>query len=72
MSGITQGHNKFNSCADCPDRSVSPNCHVTCEGYLFRSRRREELKEKKKRDQEFFGFKKKVIETSKKRANMIK
>ena len=27
---------KFKSCQDCPDRSIEPNCHETCEGYLFR------------------------------------
>ena len=27
---------KFKTCKDCPDRTVEPNCHMTCEGYQFR------------------------------------
>lgn len=27
---------KFKTCKDCPDRCASPNCHMTCEGYLHR------------------------------------
>lgn len=27
---------KFKTCQNCPDRSIHPNCHTTCEGYLYR------------------------------------
>lgn len=39
MSGIGAGHNKFESCKGCPDRSVEPNCHTTCKGYLYRKQK---------------------------------
>jgi hypothetical protein len=30
---------KFKTCQNCPDRSIHPNCHTTCEGYLYRKAR---------------------------------
>ena len=39
---------KFKTCKDCPDRSVEPNCHSTCEGYIARCKQNEE-----RRKQEF-------------------
>ena len=33
---------KFKTCKDCPDRSIMPNCHSTCEGYLARCKQNEE------------------------------
>ena len=38
MSGISQDHNKFISCKNCPHRTAEPNCHTTCEGYLHRKK----------------------------------
>ena len=38
---------KFKWCKDCPDRTVLPNCHSTCEGYLNRCREAEEKRQKK-------------------------
>lgn len=40
---------KTKSCKDCPDRSVEPNCHMTCEFYLDRlNKHAEEVHERKK------------------------
>lgn len=44
---------KFKTCKDCPDRSISPNCHNTCEGYLERCRKNEE---RKKREREHSAY----------------
>lgn len=38
---------KFKTCKDCPDRCVSPNCHMTCEGYLHRVKVGEAIREEK-------------------------
>ncbi len=35
---------KFETCQNCPDRTVEPNCHMTCEGYLFRSEKAEKVR----------------------------
>lgn len=46
MSGIGGGHNKFETCENCPDRCVEPkNCHSTCAGYLFRAERSKRIKQ---------------------------
>lgn len=67
MSGIcASGHNKFESCENCPDRSIEPNCHNTCRGYLFRVEKNTKLKESKRKDFDYYDFKKKVVENSKK------
>lgn len=36
---------------DCPDRSVSPNCHTTCEGYLARCKETKERNEAKRKQE---------------------
>ena len=38
---------KFKTCKDCPDRCVSPNCHMTCEGYLHRVKAGEAIRKEK-------------------------
>lgn len=40
------------TCKDCPDRTASPNCHTTCEGYKYRMDKYHELKEKKGKEDE--------------------
>ena len=37
--------NKFETCADCPDRSIHPNCHSTCIGYKCRMEQKKKHKE---------------------------
>lgn len=52
MSGINvSAQNKFNSCEGCPDRTVEPNCHMSCEGYTFRKNRIEKFTQVKKEQQ---------------------
>ena len=37
---------KFKRCPpNCPDRTIEPNCHMTCEGYLFRCEKLKKAKE---------------------------
>lgn len=71
MSGINTDHNKFHSCQNCPDRCIEPNCHMTCEGFLFRQKKKEEEKQKIKdgrnEGKEFIEFKKDVVAKTKKR-----
>lgn len=71
MSGIlVGGHNKFISCDGCTDRSVIPNCHGSCEGYIFRQKKRQEIADRQKKDGDYLNFKKSVVYISKKRAGM--
>lgn len=37
---------------DCPDRSITPNCHGTCERYLEYNAERERIRAKKAREHE--------------------
>ena len=39
--------NKYETCKDCPDRTVQPNCHMTCEGYEARQKKRQEANDKR-------------------------
>lgn len=45
MSGIEDV--KLLTCENCPDRSIEPNCHETCEGYKYRTERIEKAKKNK-------------------------
>lgn len=48
----TSGHNKFESCIDCPHRERKMvdgrvwDCHDHCEGYKYRQKKKAELNEK--------------------------
>lgn len=67
MSGTGAGHNKFHTCYGCPDRSIEPNCHSTCEGYKYRTEKAEALKEEKRKAYEYINYKsKRVMETKEK------
>lgn len=50
MSGIGQGPNKFATCKGCPDRTIEPNCHTVCRGYLYRAERAKKIREAKQTD----------------------
>lgn len=52
-----------NNC-DCPDRSISPNCHITCEGYLYRVEQQRKISEIKAKESDFVGF---IVSAGKKR-----
>ena len=71
MSGIGYERNKFHTCKDCPDRSVEPNCHTTCKGYLYRQSERAKANEKRLRESEYKGFKVDRVNDSKKKAGII-
>lgn len=71
MSGIkTDGHNKFVSCEDCPDRCINPNCHSVCRGYIFRSQKRQKINNTRKKEGDYCGFKRTAIYNSKKRVGV--
>lgn len=44
MIGIGACPNKFETCRNCKDRTVEPNCHNTCQGYIARQKKKEEIK----------------------------
>ena len=37
-------YDKKKSCKDCPDRTVEPNCHMTCEFHLERVAKTEKIR----------------------------
>lgn len=47
---------KFKTCKDCPDRTIQPNCHTTCEGYLARCKKNEEIRKAKAEDYDMRQF----------------
>ena len=55
MSGIGQGQNKFVTCKGCPDRTIEPNCHTVCRGYLYRAERQRKINAAK--DDIYWGYK---------------
>ena len=57
MSGIGKGHNKFHTCYGCPDRSIEPNCHLSCEGSKYRTEKAAEIKEEKRKAYEYTEYK---------------
>lgn len=63
---------KFRTCQNCPDRSVEPNCHMTCEGYLFRCEKLKKAKEGREDTIEYYDFKKHSIAKTRKRIGQIK
>ena len=61
MSGIGYEHNKFDSCYGCPDRTIDPNCHDTCEGNLYRVAEREKEKKERRKDFDYYQYKDDVM-----------
>lgn len=37
-------HDKYKTCKGCPDRTLEPNCHDSCEGYKWRIEENERIK----------------------------
>lgn len=64
MSGIGYEHNKFNTCWNCPDRSIEPNCHETCKGYLYRQAERDKRNKERRKNFDYFEYKKDAIQKS--------
>lgn len=58
---------KSKTCKDCPDRTVFPNCHDACEGYLERCNKRKAIAEKMKQENLFLAYKKRVVENTKRK-----
>lgn len=47
---------KYKTRKDCPDRTISPNCHSTCEGYLDRKRKQEKIKANRQKYSEYDSY----------------
>ena len=54
--------NNFKTYKDCPDRTLEPNCHETCEGYKYRLKEAEKLKEVKRKERAVDDFKVEAVE----------
>ena len=63
---------KFETCQGCEDRSIEPNCHINCEGYLFRCEKLKNAKEGREENLEYYGFKTESINRTRKRIGQIK
>ena len=62
---------KFKRCpSDCPDRSIEPNCHETCEGYLFRCEENKKKRQRRRVETDFYNFKKERVRDTKKKVNL--
>ena len=50
----TEKFDKYKACKDlktgedCPDRSVTPACHDTCDGYKFRCQKQKEINDNRR------------------------
>ena len=58
---------KFISCKNCPDRTVEPNFHMTCEGYIFRCEKKEKMREEKNQTRDSGNFKREAVRKTKRR-----
>ena len=64
---------KFKRCPpECPDRSIEPNCHMTCEGYLFRCEKIRKSKERKNENCDYADFKRHSVRKMQKIVGKIK
>lgn len=46
----------YKDCKNCPDRSISPNCHSTCETYLAMKKEREERNKKRHKEASYVDY----------------
>ena len=46
-------HDKFETCQDCPDRTIEPNCHEDCDGYKYRQLIKAKENAARRKDAEF-------------------
>lgn len=57
---------KRKSCQGCPDRTIEPNCHDTCEdGYKWRIKQNEKRKAARRAEAEILGAACDAVERSK-------
>lgn len=61
MSGIGYEHNKFHTCYGCPDRSIEPNCHATCRGYIYRQEEIERRSKERRKNFDYYQYKDDVM-----------
>lgn len=52
-------------CKDCPDRTVEPNCHMTCEAYLESKAKMELVKAAKIREASAIAYTRESIRKNK-------
>ena len=67
MSGIGYQPNKFDTCDGSTDRTVEPNCHATCSGYLYRKAELEKLNKERRENFDYYEYKTEVVQKAKKR-----
>lgn len=44
------------NCKDCPNRSIEPNCHTTCEGYLAMKDNQETHSKKRREESSYVDY----------------
>lgn len=47
---------KYETCQGCSDRTVEPNCHITCKGYLERCSKAEKIKKIRQTESSIKGY----------------
>ena len=60
-------HDKFKTCAGCPDRVADPRCHDSCKGYKARQDKQAKINAERKKDIIFNDVKIGVTYQTKKR-----
>lgn len=53
--------NKEETCEGCTDRSIEPNCHDTCEGYIKRQAEARRKKKEQHKDSQYYAYMDKVM-----------
>lgn len=44
------------NCRNCPNRSIEPNCHVSCEGYLTMKENQETNNKKRREESSYVDY----------------
>ena len=63
---------KFETCQGCEDRTVEPNCHMTCEGYMFRCEQNKKKRSLRRSDSDYETFKRERVRETKKKLNLTR
>lgn len=65
--------NNRNTCLNCAERTIEPNCHGYCEKYLKAieeyNKQKEQINENKRFDVEYMACKVKIIRETKKKSH---
>ena len=51
MSNVSVMFDKYKTCKNCPDRSIDPPCHETCEGYKARCQEQKRINDNRRASQ---------------------